>query len=97
MVIREGTGSGEGRATGGMSCGAVPVTTGGGSAVRCGFWVAGLGPWRPHFRRFEGPGAPGDDGAMETAGLRVGQCPTAGACGPLKQVFFRADYLDSYR
>ncbi len=31
---------------------------------------------------------------METAGLRVGQCLTAGACGPLKQVFFRADDID---
>ncbi len=42
MVLWEGTGSREGKATGGMSCGAVPVTTGGGSAVRCGFWVAGF-------------------------------------------------------
>ncbi len=97
MAIREGTGSREGRATGGMSCGAVPVTTGGGSPPPAAvFGSLDWGPWRPQFRRFEGPEAPGDDGAMETAGLRVGPCPTAGACGYLKQVFFQGR-LDSVR
>ncbi len=43
MAIWEGTGSREGRATGGRYGGAVPVTTGGGSSVRCGFGVAGFG------------------------------------------------------
>ncbi len=39
---------------------------------------------------------PGKGEAMENAGLRVGQCPTAGACGSLKQIF-RVDYSVSIR
>ncbi len=55
MVIREGTGSREGRATGVRYGGAVPVTTGGGSSVSCGFWVAGLGALEAAFSTFGGP------------------------------------------
>ncbi len=76
MAIREGTGSREGRATGGRYGGAVPVSTGGGSAVRCGFWVAGLGGlggrifdvWRAQER-------PGTTGRWKLPASELGSVP----------------------